>query len=146
MDIEPFADLAAADAMIAWANGLLTSDQGIWWAIRDRVGAFVGTAGLAGLVRERGSRGEVSYNVVRPMWRRGVMREVLPAVTDYGFQTLGLHRLEAMVTPGNTASAGLLERHGFCLEGLLRDHGYWRGRFWDQQLFARLSTDSVSRG
>ena len=143
MDIEPFADLAAADAMIAWANGLLAAHQGVWWAIRDRTGAFVGTAGLAGLVRERGSRGEVSYNVVRPLWRRGVMREVLPAIVDHSFQTLGLHRIEALVTPGNTASAGLLTALGFRFEGLLRDHGHWRGRFWDQQLFARLSTAGV---
>lgn len=142
MDIGPFSDLAAADAMIAWADGLLTADHGVWWAIRDRAGAFMGTAGLAGLVRQRGSRGEVSYNVVRPMWRRGVMREVLPAVVNYGFQALGLHRIEALVTPGNAASVGLLTARGFRLEGLLRDYGHWRGRFWDQQLFARLSTDA----
>ena len=146
MDIEPFADPAAADAMIAWATGLLVDEQGVWWAIRDGAGAFMGTAGFAGLVRERGSRGEVSYNVVRPIWRRGVMREVLPAVVDYGFQTLGLHRIEALVTPGNAASVGLLTAQGFRLEGLLRDYGCWRGRFWDQQVFARLSTDKVSRG
>jgi RimJ/RimL family protein N-acetyltransferase len=29
---------------------------------------------------------------------------------------------------------------------LVREHGYWRGRFWDQQVFARLSTDALSRG
>jgi hypothetical protein len=29
---------------------------------------------------------------------------------------------------------------------LLRDHGHWRGRFWDQQVFARLSTDALSPG
>jgi ribosomal-protein-alanine N-acetyltransferase len=139
MDIAPMADVAAAEAMIAWATGLATSGEGVWWAIRDRAGAFVGTAGLAGLVRERGSRGEVSYNVVRARWRRGVMAEVLPAVLDYGFGVLALHRLEAMVTPGNVGSAALLERHGFVLEGTLRDHAYWKGRFWDQWLYARLA-------
>jgi ribosomal-protein-alanine N-acetyltransferase len=139
MDIAPMTDVAAAEAMIAWATGLATSGEGVWWAIRDRAGAFVGTAGLAGLVRERGSRGEVSYNVVRARWRQGVMAEVLPAVLAFGFGALGLHRIEAMVTPGNTASAALLEGHGFIREGILRDHAFWKGRFWDQWLYARLA-------
>jgi ribosomal-protein-alanine N-acetyltransferase len=138
MDIESLADLAAADAIIAWATGLSTSGDGVRWAIRDRDGAFVGTVGFNALVRERGSRGEIAYDVVRARWRQGVMAQVLPAVLDHGFGVLGLHRIEAMVTPGNTASAALLEQHGFVLEAVLRDYGFWKGRFWDQQLFARL--------
>ncbi|HEY8002713.1 MAG TPA: GNAT family protein [Phenylobacterium sp.] len=139
MDIAPMAEIAAADAMIVWAGELLERGEGVWWAMRDRRGGFVGTAGLAGLVRQRGSRGEVSYNVVRPRWRQGVMNEVLPAVLAHGFGALGLHRIEAMVTPGNTGSAALLEKHGFRREGVLRDHAFWKGRFWDQWLYARLA-------
>jgi ribosomal-protein-alanine N-acetyltransferase len=139
MDIEPLADLAGADAVIAWAMGLATSGDGVRWAIRDQTGAFVGTAGFNTLVRERGSRGEVAYDVVRPRWRTGVMAEVLPAVLDYGFGALGLHRIEAMVTPGNVASAALLAGHGFVREAVLRDYAFWKGRYWDQWLYARLA-------
>jgi ribosomal-protein-alanine N-acetyltransferase len=140
MDIYPMADLAEADAMIGWADGILASGDGVWWAIRDSAGVFVGASGFAGLVRERGSRGEVSYNVVRSRWRQGVMAEVLPALLDYGFGVLGLHRIEATVTPGNLASAALLERFGFDREATLRDHGFWKGRYWDQWLYARLAS------
>ena len=141
MDIAPMTSLAEADETIAWAMRLLDAGEGLRWAIRDRSGGFAGTIGFNNLVRERGSRGEIGYDVVRPRWRTGVMDEVLPAVVDYGFKTFGLHRIEAMVTPGNTASEALLERHGFRREGLLRGHGHWRGAFWDQQLFARLADD-----
>ena len=140
MDIAPLGDLADADAVIAWATGLSTSGDGVRWAIRDRAGAFVGTAGFNSLVRERGSRGEVAYDVVRPRWRQGVMAEVLPAVLHHGFGALGLRRIEAMVTPGNTASAALLERHGFVREGVLRDHAFWKGQYRDQWLYARLAS------
>lgn len=142
MDIPPMADLAAAEAMIAWAAGL--ADDSAWWAIRDGVGDFVGTAGLIVSERRRGSRGEVSYNVVRPRWRQGIMGELLPALLAHGHVALGLRRIEALVTPGNLASAALLERFGFRLEGALRDHAFWKGRFWDQQLYARLAEDPVS--
>jgi len=139
MDIEPLADLASADAVIAWATGLAASGDGVRWAIRDRAGGFVGTAGFNALVRERGSRGEVAYDVVRPRWRQGVMAEVLPVVLNHGFEAFGLRRIEAMVTPGNAASAALLERHGFVREAVLRDYAFWKGRYWDQWLYARLA-------
>jgi ribosomal-protein-alanine N-acetyltransferase len=139
MDIEPLADLAGADAIIAWANGLATSGDGVRWAIRDRAGAFVGTAGFNALVRERAARGEVAYDVVRARWRQGVMAEVLPAVLAHGFGALRLRRIEAMVTPGNIASAALLAAHGFRREATLRDYAFWKGRFWDQWLYARLA-------
>ena len=141
MDIAPLADLDEADAIIAWASGLDAAGDGVRWAIRDRAGRFVGTAGFNALVRERASRGEIAYDVVAARRRSGVMTEVLPAVLDHGFRALGLRRIEAMVTPGNTASGALLRRFGFRLEGTLRDHAYWKGRFWDQQLFARLADD-----
>lgn len=141
MDIDVLTTVAGADEVIGWATRLLKTGGGVRWAIRDRAGAFAGTIGFNSLVREHGSRGEIGYDVVRPRWRTGVMDEVLPAVVDYGFKTFGLHRIEAMVTPGNTASEALLERHGFRREGLLRGHGHWRGAFWDQQLFARLADD-----
>jgi ribosomal-protein-alanine N-acetyltransferase len=67
------------------------------------------------------------------------MAEVLPAVLNYGFGALGLHRIEAIVTPGNVASAALLEAHGFQLEGTLRGYARWKGRFWDQWLYARIA-------
>jgi ribosomal-protein-alanine N-acetyltransferase len=67
------------------------------------------------------------------------MAELMPVLFDFGYGRLGLHRLEAMVTPGNTRSSALLERHGFQLEGTLRDYGFWRGRFWDQLIYGRLA-------
>jgi ribosomal-protein-alanine N-acetyltransferase len=139
MDIEPLTDPAGADAVIAWATGLAACGDGVRWAIRDRAGVFVGTAGFNALVRERGSRGEVAYDVVRARWRQGVMAEVLPVILNHGFEALGLRRIEAMVTPGNTASAALLERHGFIREAVLRDYAFWKGRYWDQWLYARLA-------
>ena len=139
MDIAPLTDLAGADAIIAWATRLSASGEGVRWTIRDRDGAFVGTAGFNTLERERGSRGEVAYDVVRARWRTGVMAEVLPAVLDHGFGALGLHRIEAMVTPGNAGSAALLKGHGFVREAVLRDHAFWKGRYWDQWLYARIA-------
>lgn len=62
--------------------------------------------------------------------RTGMMTEALRATVAYAFGELGLHRLEANIQPGNTASVELVRRLGFRQEGLspryLRINGEWR--------------------
>jgi ribosomal-protein-alanine N-acetyltransferase len=140
MDIDPLVREDEAQAIIAWAMGIRERNAGLRWGIRDRDGAFLGTAGFNTIELERGRRGEVAYDIRRASWGQGVMGEVLPPLMVFGFEGLGLRRLEAMVTVGNEPSCRLLERHGFQREGVLRDHGYWKGGFWDQVIYGRLAT------
>jgi ribosomal-protein-alanine N-acetyltransferase len=136
MDIDPLDDLSEAEAIIQWAQNLRALGAGVRWSIRERAGGgLVGTCGFNALVVERGRRGEVAYDLRADAWGRGVMRAVLPVLVDFGFDRLGLHRLEAMVTPGNARSCRLLERHGFAREGVLAGYGFWKGRYWDQIVF-----------
>lgn len=141
MDIEPLRTLSQAQAVVAWAGGLLAQGGGVRWGVRARDGQrLIGTCGFNALELERGRRGELAYDLAVAFWGQGVMREVLPAVLEFGFGRIGLRRIEAMVTDGNVRSTGLLERLGFQCEGRLRDHGYWKGRFWDQLIYARLAS------
>ncbi|HTS82209.1 MAG TPA: GNAT family N-acetyltransferase [Myxococcaceae bacterium] len=64
---------------------------------------------------------ELGYVLVRDRWGQGLMREVLPALVRHGFDVLGLHRMEARIDPGNTASIRLVERLGFRQEARLRE-------------------------
>jgi ribosomal-protein-alanine N-acetyltransferase len=136
LDIAPIVSLGEADEVVAWAEGIRAKGVGVRWAIRDGGGRFCGTIGFQNIVRDRACRGEVGYDVVRPLWRTGVMREVLPAVLDFGFRELLLHRIEALVNPGNEASTGLLRAMGFAFEGVLKDYGFWKGRYYDQLMFS----------
>ena len=140
MDIEPLEDISQARDIVDWARELAGDERGLRWSIR-RVGQpdLIGTVGFNSLELERGCRGEIAYDLVRAEWGKGVMSAILPHVLSFGFRTLGLHRLEAMVTVGNMRSCKLLERHGFVCEGTLRDHAYWKGAFWDQLIYARLA-------
>jgi ribosomal-protein-alanine N-acetyltransferase len=141
LDIRPLVGISDAREVLDWAQALRASGGGVRWAIRDDRGAFIGTCGFHLMTFERGQRAEIGYDLGPGHWGRGVMDEVLPVALAFGFGDLGLHRIEALVTPGNARSCGVLERHGFQREGLLRDYAYWRDRFWDQILFARLVGD-----
>ncbi len=139
MDIDPLESLEDARGIVRWAQGVREFGEGLRWVIREKAtGAFIGTAGFNTLEVDRGRRGEIAYDLSRDFWGKGVMSEILPVLMRTGYGTLGLHRLEAFVTPGNTRSVRLLERHGFVIEGTLKDYGYWKGRFWDQLVFGRI--------
>ena len=139
MDIERHTDVAETEAVIEWTQNIRAAGTGVRWAIRARGGDdLVGTCGFNTLVWERGCRGEIGYDVAKRFWGARVMDEVMPVVLAFGFRTLGLRRVEAMVTEGNAWSCALLERHGFTREGVLRDHAFWKDEFWDQLIYAKL--------
>jgi RimJ/RimL family protein N-acetyltransferase len=66
---------------------------------------------------------EVGYILHRGQWGKGIAREAVARVIDYGFGELKLRRIFADTDPENPGSIGLLERLGFQREGRLR--GEW---------------------
>jgi ribosomal-protein-alanine N-acetyltransferase len=82
--------------------------------------------------------GELGYELNRGHWRKGIMAEALPAVIAYGFNDLGLHRIEANPLGHNASSANLLLKLGFTLEGTLRQRCLFRGQYFDQLYFGLL--------
>ena len=64
---------------------------------------------------------ELGYVLDRSRWGQGLMSEVLPMLVRFGFEQLGLHRMDARVEPENGASVRLLKKLGFKDEGMLRE-------------------------
>jgi ribosomal-protein-alanine N-acetyltransferase len=77
----------------------------------------------------------IGYDLSRPYWRRGIMHEVLQAVIQFGFHTAHVERIQALVMPGNTASARLLEKLGFQDQGILKEYAFFKGRHQDLHNF-----------
>ena len=69
------------------------------------------------------------------------MTEAVTAVLRFGFEEIGFHRIEAIVAPGNIASANLLRKVGFREEGFLLERFFEDGRFIDDWFFAILKPD-----
>ena len=73
--------------------------------------------------------------------RKGYMKEANKAIIDYGFNTMGLNRIEAFVGLNNTASLSLLASLGFQKEGVLREHYFKNNRIEDSVCFGLLKRD-----
>jgi ribosomal-protein-alanine N-acetyltransferase len=121
-----------------WFNQAFDDATGLRWIVteRDR-GAYIGDLGYH-KVSPPHSRAEVGYRLAQAYWRRGIMTEALAAVLEYGFEGMGLNRVEALVDPRNEASLGLLLRLGFVQEGVLREYEYERGAFIDLIMMSLL--------
>jgi [ribosomal protein S5]-alanine N-acetyltransferase len=80
----------------------------------------------------------IGYWLGEPFWGRGIATEALKRTTDCAFQKPSLERLEATVFEWNPASARVLEKAGYLLEGRLRHSIFKDGRLADSLLYARI--------
>jgi RimJ/RimL family protein N-acetyltransferase len=81
---------------------------------------------------------EVGYWLAEPWWGRGIATRAVRALTDWAFESLDLVRIFAGVFETNPASARVLEKAGFQIEGRMRRHVTKEGRTFDQLVYARL--------
>jgi ribosomal-protein-alanine N-acetyltransferase len=79
---------------------------------------------------------EIGYWLGRAFWGRGIASAAVKAVTEHAFGHFELDRLHAGVFAWNPASARVLEKAGYRLEGRLRSAVTKDGRTTDQLLYA----------
>jgi len=82
---------------------------------------------------------EIGYWLGVQYWGRGIATAALRAVTDHAFAVHShLQRIFAVPYTTNRASARVLEKAGYTLEGTLRRSVLKDGRLLDQWMYARL--------
>jgi [ribosomal protein S5]-alanine N-acetyltransferase len=78
---------------------------------------------------------EIGYWLGEPFWGRGIASEALCAMTEYAFERFDICRLEAGVFAWNPASARVLEKAGYTLEGRSRLAVVKDGQLVDRLLY-----------
>ena len=91
-----------------------------WGIVDSLTGKFIGTCGFTSFDLANNSA-EVGYVLHRAWWRRGIAAEALTKVLEFGFDTLGLRRIEARYMVGNECSRRVMEKVGMVFEGVKRD-------------------------
>ena len=73
------------------------------------------------------------------------MAEALTAIISYGFDEMGLRRIEAIIDIANERSKGVLLKLGFQYEGNLRQRYRIGDRFEDEHYFGLLRDEWLAR-
>ncbi len=76
-------------------------------------------------------------------WGKGYGGEALMEILTYGFNELGLNRIEARINADNTASLRLHQKIGYRREGVLREAIYKNGRYKDVIVMSILKEELI---
>ena len=86
-------------------------------------------------------QGNIGFSMDGRIRGRGYASEAMRALLDFGFVTLGLHRITALADVENARSHVVLEKLGFRREGRLSQNFLVRGMWRDSDLFALLRSE-----
>jgi [ribosomal protein S5]-alanine N-acetyltransferase len=87
-------------------------ELGLWATIHKPTGQFIGRCGLLPWTIDGVDEVEIAYLIAKPWQRQGLGAEAARALVRYGFETLGLKRLIALVDPAHEASIRTAEKAG----------------------------------
>ena len=116
----------------------------VTFAIRD-AGKLVGVVSADDFAIGTSHRAEIGYWLAEAYWGQGITTDAVRAFVKYAFEELQVLRLTAYVLEFNAASARVLEKNGFTLEGSLRKHFRKDGQLIDARLYGLLKGDSLPK-
>lgn len=108
-------------------------------------GGFVGQVTIGGIQRGSVCCGWVGYWVSSAVSRRGVATAAVALAVAHGLGAVGLHRVEATISPDNTASRAVAAHIGMREEGLLLRYLDIAGAWRDHLLYA-ITAEEMPRG
>lgn len=130
----------AADWIARCRAGWSASDH-FAFALFDKVsGELIGSAGLSQHDRVH-RRANLGYWVRQSRQREGLATRAVQRVAGFGFQHLGLGRIETVVLPFNQASLRTAEKSGARFEGLARQRLWTSNEAQDAVVYALVPHD-----
>lgn len=99
-----------------------------WAIVYEPDFKMVGTCGFTSFNCSSDSA-EVGYVLNPSYWGLGIATEALRRVLKFGFEELGLHRIEAKFIEGNERSLQVMKKVGMTFEGVCREGMLIKGEY-----------------
>ena len=84
-------------------------------------------------------RAEIGYALFFKYHRKGIMKDAIKEVINFGFGVINLHSIEANTNKINTASHNLLIKNGFVKEAHIKENFYFNGGFLDSVIYSLIN-------
>lgn len=95
---------------------------GPWGIVLKKTGAVIGSCGFCGIDLERAT-GDVNYFVTPQYRRQGLATEALGAILHFGFEDVGLTRIEARCIWNDVSSERVAQKAGMIFERVIPSDG-----------------------
>ena len=115
----PYPHGAAAEWILTHAPAWEKGTAATFAVVENESGRLVGVAAL--MIKRDHRRAELGYWVALDRWNQGYATESNQRLVDFGFEVLGLHRIESRHFLRNPASGRVMLKLGMKAEGIERD-------------------------
>ena len=115
----PYPHGAAAEWILTHAPAWQKGTAATFAVVEKDGGRLVGVASL--MIKSEHRRAELGYWIALDRWNQGYATESNQCLVDFGFEVLGLHRIEARHFLRNPASGRVMLKLGMKAEGVERD-------------------------
>lgn len=124
---------------IAMIDAKIENNEGINWAITLKDDPKL--IGLIGhyRIKQEHFRAEIGYMLLPEFNGKGIISEAVKEAVNFGFRTMKLHSIEAIIAPENHGSAKVLEKNGFVKEAHIKENEFFEGRFLDTVIYSILN-------
>ena len=126
--------------LIELINKNIDANETVMWAIalKEEPSRLIGNITLWQIEKDH-YRADIGYMLHPDHWRKGIMKEAISHVVNYGFNTMKLHSIGAKVASGNKPSEWVLESAGFEKEAHFKEDYYFRGKFYDTLVYSLIN-------
>lgn len=130
-----FSSLEATKEQMTW----FADKKQMWWAIcaLDNQ-TFYGAGGLND-INHTENKAEIGLWLLPKFWGKGIMKEALPLITDFGFNRLGLNRIEGFVETENRNCKKAMLKLDFQLEKTMKDCEMKNGKLISVDVYTKTS-------
>jgi [ribosomal protein S5]-alanine N-acetyltransferase len=107
----------------------------------DYLGEYVGNISLVPCQDIYRKSAEIGYFIGEPYWNKGIVTTAVNLITEYGFNHLGIIRIQTGIFEYNTASMRVLEKCGFTKEGIFRKSVFKQNKLWDEVRYSKIKPE-----
>jgi RimJ/RimL family protein N-acetyltransferase len=141
--VAPPSEAAAKERITQWSANE-EDDLGFAIETLDDPPLLVGHVGLWG-ARPKDRCATLGIALGREHIGRGYGTDAMRVIVGYGFREMGLHRIQLVVAPFNSAGIRVYQKAGFVEEGRYRESVLHDGRWYDSVLMSILDREWAAR-
>ncbi len=132
-------EISDVELLVAKMDAGTENNETINWGMYLKTtGKLIGSIGYVHIYTDN-NRAEIGYLLDTNFHGKGLMQEAIVAVIAFGFNTLKLHSIEAVVQHMNIASAKLLEKNTFVKEAHFKEYIYHNGKYSDAVVYSLIN-------